>query len=61
MDILETQVKLDTRHTAKTKKTKHTQKLTNKVSIIRQIIFMCIFFQEKNEDTKEVVRNRESK
>lgn len=27
MDILETQVKLDTRHTAKTKKTKHTQKL----------------------------------
>jgi hypothetical protein len=61
MDILEKQVKLDTRHTANTKKTKHTQKLTNKVSIIRQIIFMCIFFQEKNEDTKEVVRNRESK
>ena len=61
MDILETQVKLGTRHTAKKKRTKHTQKLTNKVSIIRQIIVMCTFIQEKNEDTKEVVRNRESK
>lgn len=61
MDFLKTHVKLGTRHTAKTKKTKHIQKLTNNVSIIRQIIFMCTFIQETNKDTKEVVRNRESK